>query len=71
MAIEDYTFADFLSLNSVIIGRNVTIIGSNAFKGCFSLFNISLPYSVFTIKDGTFLACSSLTSLTISENVKK
>jgi len=78
--IGDYAFLGCTSLASVTIGNGVASIGSLAFAGC-GLTSVAIPDSVTNIKDGgatyyasyvpegTFSYCTSLTNVTIGNNV--
>ena len=46
-------------------------IGGSAFAGCKSLVGIVVPNSVIDIGYGAFNGCSSMSSITIGENVRK
>jgi hypothetical protein len=53
-------------LKQVIIGTNVTSIGSEAFYDCsINLSSVSIPTSVKLINDSAFKQCHYLTSITI------
>lgn len=54
---------------STLGGYPVTIIGSDAFRDCGNLTNITIPDSVISIGDSAFSGCSRLTSITIPDNV--
>jgi hypothetical protein len=57
-------------LIDVIIGDDVTSIGSSAFRECTSLSTLSMGANVKTIKDWAFYGCVSLTSVSIPNSVK-
>jgi len=59
------------NLVSVIIGNNVTSIGTSAFNGCTSLKSVTLPTnaSFTTIANNTFQDCTGLTDITIPASV--
>ena len=50
-------------------GRLVTDIGSEAFKYCGSLTNVTIPSSVTSIGECAFYGCESLTNITIPSSV--
>ncbi len=50
-------------------GKSVTVIGSNAFRGCESLTGIMIPDSVTLIEHEAFKDCKSLADITIPESV--
>ena len=51
------------------INHNVTIIGEDAFKACYSLTNVSIPESVHTIEEQAFYNCTKLSEINIPFNV--
>ena len=56
------------SLKTVTITTTKTI-GNNAFRGCSSITNITIPLDVESIGNYAFYGCSSLVSLNSSSNV--
>ena len=50
-------------------GKNVTVIGANAFNSCKSLTAVNIPATVTTIENSAFWGCSALTEVTIPKNV--
>ena len=58
-----------LTIPATIEGRAVTSIGMDAFTGCTSLKNITLPDGLTSIGDRAFCACKSLTSIIIPDSV--
>ena len=53
----------------MVIGDEVTSIGSSAFKRCSGLTSITIPNSVTYIGGEAFSGCSGLTSITIPNSV--
>lgn len=53
----------------VIIPKEATFIGSDAFSCCTRLINITIPNTVTSIKSYAFYNCSSLTEITIPNSV--
>ncbi len=53
------------SISSILIGEEVTSIGSSAFSGCSGLTSVSIPNSVTSIGSSAFSGCSSIESMTI------
>lgn len=51
------------------INYNVTIIGAEAFKACYSLTNVSIPEYVHTIEEQAFYNCTKLSEINIPFNV--
>lgn len=68
-AIDDYTFSNCKSLNSISIPKTVKTIGYRSFNNCDALTNITIPNSVTNIIDETFFDCDGLTSVTIPDSV--
>ena len=66
-SIDSYAFEDCTNLTSVIIGNNVTNIGSESFKNC-SLTEIFIPSSVTNIAQDSFAGCSDLSSMIVDQN---
>ena len=58
-------FDDRNDITKVIIGDNVSKIGSRAFFNCKNLTSVTIGNSVTNIGDKAFLACSKLQSVTI------
>lgn len=56
-------------LTSINLPDSVEYIGNMAFEDCINLKKISLPKSLYTLCDETFLGCESLESVELSEVV--
>ena len=57
-------------LQDVYIGKNVTPIGTYAFRNCYSLASITIPDGVRAIGADVFQNCYSLANITIPGSVK-
>ncbi len=62
-------FYNCSNLTSIMLGENVTSIGSYAFFDCSSLTSITIGSGVTSIGNYAFYNCSSLTSITIPSSV--
>ena len=61
-------FASSTTLKTIIIGKNVTIIGRFAFSGCTGLSSIEIPDNVTSIGQLAFDNCSNLESINVGED---
>ena len=64
-----YAFKNWKNLRSVVIGNDVTSIGSGAFKGCKNLTSVTIGSSVISIGNEAFYDCTGLQNLTIGNSV--
>ena len=62
-------FEDITSIKNLIIGEEVTNIGTYAFKNCTGLTSISIPGNVKSIDEAAFEGCSELSSLSIADGL--
>ncbi|MCD8207004.1 MAG: leucine-rich repeat domain-containing protein [Bacteroidales bacterium] len=62
-------WAKLTSFTSVSIGKGVTSIGSQAFRGCKYVKSVSLPETLTTISSWAFYDCSGLKSISIPSSV--
>lgn len=69
VVVADGLFYGDEELTSIDIADSVEYIGSMAFEDCINLKKISLPKSLYTVCDETFLGCESLESVELSEVV--
>jgi hypothetical protein len=53
------------SLNTLKLGRGLTVIGQKAFSGCVALVGLVIPDRVKEIGDGVFAGCRSLKTLAL------
>ena len=58
--IEDYKFANYTNVQSIILPDSLTTIGEGAFEECVSLDSITIPANVTEIKDYAFSNCTAL-----------
>jgi hypothetical protein len=56
--VVDASICECSQLTTVILGEGLEEIGKHAFGRCTSLYDISIPPAVKSIKDGAFLQCS-------------
>ena len=69
---DAYALVEYVGNNSDVVvpskykGKDVAIIGRDAFKNCSHVTSVYIPVSVHTIYGGAFSGCSSLESLTLS-----
>lgn len=69
--INDYSFAECVSLRYLTIPDSVTEIGTSAFEGCSLLESIEIPGSVTSIGDNAFCGCVMLGSVSIGDSVTR
>lgn len=63
-------FQDCTQLTSIdLSATSVTTIGTQAFSGCSSLSEITLPETLVTIRSNSFTNCTALTSITLPGSV--
>lgn len=68
--IPNYAFNN-CELNNLIVGDEVTVIGTGAFRGCSSLTSITIPDGVESIGERAFSDCGGLESIIVSEGNAK
>lgn len=56
-------------ISSVVIGKNVTSIGANAFASCANITSVTIPGNVTTIGDSAFSDCTGLKEAVIADGV--
>ena len=59
-----------LSIKSVVVESGVKSIGSNAFRDCANLNNVSIPKTVKSFGEFSFYNCTNLLSIDIPEGVE-
>ena len=62
-----YTYKS--AIQTVIIGDNITSIGSYAFWNCTNISSVSIGNSVKQIKEGAFYSCQGLLNIIIPDSV--
>ncbi|MCC8068894.1 MAG: leucine-rich repeat protein [Ruminococcus sp.] len=62
-----YSFKE--DIKTIIIEDGVTSIGNDAFYGCISLTEVTMPNSITSIGEYAFFWCKSLTEITIPNSV--
>ncbi len=67
--IDEEAFKDMTKLKTVVIPSTVKTILKDAFMGCHSLVDISLPASILVIGEGAFSDCTALESIVIPSAV--
>lgn len=67
---EVFSFFKCEALEEVVFPDSLKYIGTDAFYGCVSLKNITLPKSLEKI-DASFYGCTALTSVTIPDGAKE
>lgn len=68
--IEPFAFDNCIHLHSVIFDENsqLTTIGNDAFRNCFSLKKIKIPSNVNSIESEAFYNCSNIKTIIFDEN---
>ncbi len=57
-------------VTSVTLGKNVTTVGKNAFKGCKKLTKITFPAKLRKVEAGAFTGCTKLKSVSLPAATK-
>ena len=64
-------FYNFSGVESITVGKDVTLLDEYAFYGCQSLVNVEiLSDDVESIKPYTFYGCTALTDISLPNNIK-
>lgn len=64
-------FRDLKNLSSIVIGKNVTILGYSLFSGCERISSLTIPPKVTEIKDYAFAGCTGIISIIIEDSDQK
>ena len=64
-----FPYAD--QIRHLVVGEEITQIGSYAFSHCTALVNVELPDSLYYIDYCAFEYCSSLTSITLPDGISR
>ena len=67
--IEPFCFFNLYNLKFIILSKDLTQIGNNAFNRCMSLQNITIPSKVTFIGNNCFEDCINLNSITFINSV--
>ena len=59
----------YTDITSVVLPRQLEIIGKEAFYACTSVESIDMPDTVTTVRSGAFCFCTSLKSLHLSDSL--
>lgn len=70
-SIAECAFEGKTKITKVVIGENVTLIGTEAFSKCKNLRSITIGGNVTQIGAKAFYNCSKMTKITIPEKVSK
>jgi len=60
-----------LGCKNSVIPKNVSIIGTGAFRNCIGIVNVKIPSNVTEIGDHAFYSCTGLISVEIPSGLKK
>lgn len=69
-SISVFSFAENVTIPSVLDGHNVVEIGYAAFQENETIQSVTLPDTVVTVNSYAFNLCSNLSSVTLSSNLK-
>lgn len=64
------SFAEFESLQRIILPENILIIGRSSFKDCINLKEVTMSNSVQIIENYAFNGCTSLSKITLSSELQ-
>lgn len=67
--IEDYAFADCVSLNEIKLSKGLSLISNGCFAGCISLSRVVLPEYLHSLGVGAFSKCKSLIDVKFNYNL--
>jgi len=68
-AIRSHTFDASTHTGTITFNGNLTTIGANAFRGCYTLTSITIPSTVTTIGGVAFGGCTGLMSIEVPSSV--
>lgn len=69
--VDDNACKEMKNLKTVIIGKNVEVIGSKSFASCKKLTKVLIDKGLVEIGDRAFINCTSLENVTLGKNVEK
>ncbi|MCR5103208.1 MAG: leucine-rich repeat domain-containing protein [Eubacterium sp.] len=69
--VDDNACKEMKNLKTVVIGKNVEVIGNKSFASCKNLTKVLTDKGLNEIGDRAFINCTSLKNVTLGKNVEK
>ncbi len=67
--VPESAFANCKDIENICLNDNVSVIGKEAFSGCESLKEFTIPQSVTKIEDYTFKNCKSASEIVVTDKI--